>query len=254
MNNEIAIAKVASFIRDSSATVAFTGAGISTPSGIPDFRSHTSGMWEKVNPMEVASLFGFRMNPSAFYNWVYPLAQLTLSAQPNAAHLALARLEAMSHLIAIITQNIDMLHQRAGNSLVYELHGNFREATCTHCFTAYPGLPLLEQFLTDKQVPRCPRCGGVIKPNVILFGEQLPLQVLRAAQDVARRADVMLIIGSSLEVAPASDIPIIATRCGAKLVIINLEPTDFDQKADVVIHEDAAVVLPKIMQCLEEMP
>ncbi|MCA9905918.1 MAG: NAD-dependent deacylase [Anaerolineae bacterium] len=254
MSSETAIAQVANYIRESRATVAFTGAGISTPSGIPDFRSPTSGLWEKVNPMAVASLFGFRQNPRAFYDWVYPLAQKTLAAQPNAAHIALAHLETVAHLIAIITQNIDMLHQRAGSSQVYELHGQFREATCTHCFTPYPGLPLLEQFLTDRKVPHCPRCGGVIKPNVILFGEQLPLQVLRAAQDVARRADLMLIVGSSLEVAPASDIPIIATRSGAKLVIINLEPTDFDQGADVVIHEDAAIVLPEIMRYLESTP
>ena len=254
MSSDNAIAQVATFIRESRATVAFTGAGISTPSGIPDFRSQKSGMWEKVNPMEVASLFGFRQNPRAFYDWVYPLAQQTLSAQPNAAHVVLARLESMAHLIGIITQNIDMLHHRAGSSLVHELHGHFREATCTHCFTIYPGLPLLEQFLIDRHVPRCPRCGGVIKPNVILLGEQLPLQVLRAAQDVARRADVMLIVGSSLEVVPASDIPIIATRSGAKLVIINLEPTDFDQKADVVIHQDAAVVLPEILRYLENQP
>jgi NAD-dependent deacetylase len=231
--------------------IAFTGAGISTPSGIPDFRSPHSGLWENVNPIEVASMYGFRQNPQAFYNWIYPLARLTMNAQPNPAHIALAQLERLGILNAIITQNIDMLHTRAGSQMVYELHGHLREATCVHCFTVYPAAPIINQFLEDRKVPHCPTCGGVIKPNVILYGEQLPVAQLQGARDATRKADLMLIIGSSLEVAPASELPALAARAGAKLVIVNIESTPIDEKAEVVIHADAAEVLPKIVNRLE---
>jgi NAD-dependent deacetylase len=245
------IVSLGKMLRESRAAVCLTGAGISTHSGIPDFRSAHSGMWSQANPMEVASLFGFRQNPRAFYDWVYPLARLMLDADPNAAHQVIATLEQKGYLHATITQNIDMLHQRAGSQVVYELHGHFREATCVHCFTVFPGIPLLEQFVTSHELPRCPHCRSVIKPNVILFGEQLPLQTLRSAQDAARRTDLMIVVGSSLEVAPASELPILAKRHGAKLAIINLDTTECDREADLVIHEDAVLVLPELMRYLE---
>ncbi|MDX2138384.1 MAG: NAD-dependent deacylase [Chloroflexota bacterium] len=251
---DIAIDQAARMLHEAQYVVAFTGAGISTPSGIPDFRSASSGLWENVDPMAVASIFGFRANPKAFFDWVYPLAQLTLQAEPNPAHVALVRLERAGKLKGVITQNIDMLHQRSGIQTLYELHGHFDEATCTHCFTTYAGRPILERFIADHQVPRCPQCRGVLKPNVILFGEQLPVQVLRAAQEMARKADLMLIIGSSLEVAPASDIPLLAKRRGAKLIMINREATSVDHEASVIIHGDAALVLPEIIRCLETLP
>ena len=231
--------------------VAFTGAGISTPSGIPDFRSHHTGLWENIDPMAVASIYGFRQNPQAFYDWIYPLASLMSTAQPNPAHHALAQLEKLGLLKALITQNIDVLHTRAGSQNVYELHGNLREATCVHCFTVYPGEPILKQFLADRKVPHCPKCGGVIKPNVILYGEQLPIQQLQGAKEAVRKSDLVLIVGSSLEVAPASDLPLLAARNGAKIVIINMDPTSLDRKAEVVIHADAAEILPEMMHRLE---
>lgn len=233
--------------------VAFTGAGISTPSGIPDFRSPHSGLWTNADPMAVASIYGFRQNPEAFYNWIYPLAHLTINALPNPAHLALARLEALTNFSAVITQNIDMLHTRAGSTRVYELHGHMREATCIHCFKVYPAEPIITRFLSDRLVPHCPACNSVLKPNVILFGEQLPIQQLMGAQEAARKADVMLIVGSSLEVAPASDIPLLARRFGAQLIIINLEPTPLDSLAQEVFHMNAAEVLPHIVDCLETL-
>ena len=247
------IRSIAALLKASRQAIAFTGAGISTPSGIPDFRDADSGLWSHTNPLEVASIYGFRQNPSAFYNWVYPLAKLTFAAQPNPAHTALAALEDRGLLKCVITQNIDMLHTRAGSKVVYEIHGHLREATCTKCFTVYPGEPILRQFLEDHQVPHCPKCRGVIKPNVILFGEQLPYREINAAQSAAQHTDLMLVIGSSLEVAPASDLPLLALRSGAKLVIINLGSTDFDQRAHQVLHADAAEVLPAILQCLEEI-
>jgi NAD-dependent deacetylase len=231
--------------------VAFTGAGISTPSGIPDFRSNHTGLWENIDPIAVASIYGFRQNPQAFYDWIYPLAHLVVNAQPNPAHYALAQLENLGLLKTIITQNIDLLHTRAGSQTVYELHGHLREATCVHCFTIYPAEPIIRQFLADRHVPHCPKCGGVIKPNVILYGEQLPILQLQAAKDAARKTDLMLIVGSSLEVAPASELPILAARNGAKIIVVNIEPMPIDKQAEVVIHADAAEILPKITQRLE---
>jgi len=242
---------IADLFRQARYAVAFTGAGISTPSGIPDFRSPDSGLWHNVDPLKVASIYGFRQNPDDFYNWIYPLVQITLEAQPNPAHYALADLENRGILKTIITQNIDMLHTRAGSRSVYELHGHLREATCGHCFTVYEAEPIIRKYLADRVTPHCPRCGGVIKPNVILFGEQLPVRDLMAAKEAAQRSDVMLIVGSSLEVAPASDLPALAKRRGSRVVIINKGPTSFDAQAHAVIHADAAEVLPQIMGRLE---
>lgn len=247
------IATVAEWLHRAKNVVAFTGAGISTQSGIPDFRSPESGMWSNVDPMKVASIYGFRHNPQAFYDWVRPLTQVTINAKPNAAHLALVTLEQKGKLEAIVTQNIDMLHTRAGSSTVYELHGHMREATCINCFQIFDGMAILEKFLEDGKVPLCAGCNGVIKPNVILFGEQLPIIQLQNAKKVARSSDLMLVVGSSLEVAPASDIPVIAKQHGARVVIINLEPTMMDSTADMVIYGNAAEILPAIVQSLEQL-
>ncbi len=240
------IQQAAQLLRNARYAVALTGAGISTPSGIPDFRSPSSGLWTKANPMLVASILALRLRPQAFYNWVRPLASLLLEAQPNSAHRALAELEEMGLLKVIITQNIDDLHQKAGSKRVLELHGHLREATCIRCHKVVPAQGLIEQFVADGQVPRC-QCGGVVKPNIVLFGEQLPLNVLTEAQNEARKSDLMLVAGSSLEVTPASDIPFIAQRKGARIIIVNCERTSMDRHAHVVIHEDVAQVLPQIV-------
>ena len=227
--------------------VALTGAGISTPSGIPDFRSPGSGLWEKVNPMLVASLFSFRLRPRAFYDWARPLAKKLLEAEPNPAHCALAELEERGLLKAVITQNIDSLHQRAGSKRVLELHGHLREATCLKCRKIVPAQGLIEGFIESGEAPRCP-CGGLLKPNVVLVGELLPRWVLLEAWGEAERCDLMLVVGSSLEMAPASEIPRVAQRYGAKIVIVNYQETYMDSLADVVIREDVAEVLPRIIE------
>ncbi|MEL6306495.1 MAG: NAD-dependent deacylase [Chloroflexota bacterium] len=244
------LAIVAEWIRDAENVVAFTGAGISTPSGIPDFRSEDSGLWQDVDPQRVASIFGFRREPQAFFDWVRPLTELTMQAKPNPAHDTLVKLEQAGKLTAVITQNIDMLHGKAGNTVVHELHGHMRTATCISCFEQVLAEPIIKQVLEDGKVPHC-KCGGVLKPDVILFGEQLPYQVLLDSKKAARAADLIIVIGSSLEVAPASEIPLIAKRNGAKLVIINNEPTIMDRFADKVLLGDAAIVLPEIIACLE---
>lgn len=245
--------EAAQLLRFIGNAVAFTGAGISTDSGIPDFRSPDSGVWNNVDPMVVASIYGFRRDPQAFFNWVRSLATTTMNAQPNPAHHALVRLEEMGILRSIITQNIDMLHTQAGTKRVFELHGSLRKATCINCFKVVDGEAVLHKFLEDGLVPRCEQCGGVLKPNVILFGEQLPVGELHGAQEAARSCKIMLIVGSSLEVAPASDLPNIARRHGAKLIIVNLEPTPADRLADVVIRARAAEALPEIVKRLEQL-
>jgi NAD-dependent deacetylase len=176
------VQQAAALLKRSQYTVAFTGAGISTASGIPDFRSKESGLWNNVDPFTVASIYGFRQNPEAFYKWIHPLTRMTLDAKPNQAHAALAKLESQGILKAVITQNIDMLHMRAGSKTVYELHGHLREATCVKCFGVYPAEPMIAQFLEDCRVPLCPGCGGIMKPNIILFGEQLPVRPLMNAK------------------------------------------------------------------------
>jgi NAD-dependent deacetylase len=246
------VTEAAYLLKKASHAVAFTGAGISTPSGIPDFRSPSSGLWNSVDLFEAASIHSFMHNPRAFYDWVYPLIRLTQNAQPNPAHIVLAEWEKASILSAVITQNIDGLHSRAGSQKIYELHGHMREATCMKCGTVSDAKPIIEQFLTDPRIPRCVLCGGVMKPNVILFGEVLPVDQLYGAQAETEQADLMVVVGSSLEIAPASDIPMIALQKGAKLIIINMEPTPLDKLAHVVLHEDAAKALPAIYKALED--
>ena len=227
--------------------VALTGAGSSTPSGIPDFRSPESGLWETVDPMEVASIWTFRSNPRAFYEWIGPLAETMSNAQPNPGHTALAELESTGVLRAVITQNIDGLHQRAGSKRVLELHGNLRRMHCPACGHSEPLTDQLDGLSTSGRMPRCRRCGEVTKPTVILFGEMLPYDVLMQAEAEARGCDVMLITGSSLEIAPASNLPVIAHSAGAQLIIVNYAPTPLDDLADVIIRDDIAVALPAIV-------
>ena len=228
--------------------IALTGAGVSTRSGIPDFRSPGYGLWEQVDPMQVASVAAFRQRPEVFFNWIRPLARLVLEAQPNPAHKALAQMEAVGVLKALITQNIDGLHQKAGSRCVLEVHGHLRQATCIRCYKVFASEQFVETFLAEGCLPRCPECGNVLKPNAILFGEQLPALEMRNAQRHSQQCDVMLVAGSSLEVAPASELPCLARRHGARLIIVNLQPTYLDDQADVTLHDDVATILPKIAQ------
>ncbi len=247
MNVSADIQQAAQFFKNARHAVALTGSGLSTPSGIPDFRSPSSGLWRKANPLLVASIIGFRLRPRAFYDWVRPLAPLLLEAQPNPAHRALADLEKMGLLKTVITQNVDDLHQKAGSRRVLELHGHLRQATCLKCHKVVLTQGLIEKFLADDQIPHC-QCGGLLKPNVILFGEQLPVDVLSEAQEEARKCDLMLVAGSSLEIAPASDIPFMAHRKGARIVIVNYQVTSLDRRATIVMHRDVAEVLPRLVE------
>ncbi|MBN1583191.1 MAG: NAD-dependent deacylase [Anaerolineae bacterium] len=247
MNTNDLLSRAADLIIRARHVTVLTGAGISTPSGIPDFRSFKSGLWNKTNPFLVASLQAFRIRPSSFFDWIRPLARTLLDAVPNPAHLALAQLEKMGRLGSIVTQNIDNLHQKAGSQNVIEIHGHIRQATCVRCYQSVSTDSILPLFIEDNGIPHCERCGGVLKPNVILFGEQLPVAEVRAAQHAARTCDLMLVAGTSLSVAPAADLPLIARQNGADVIVIDKQPTPIDKHATLVIRQDLVLALPRIV-------
>jgi NAD-dependent deacetylase len=226
--------------------VALTGAGISTPSGIPDFRSDGTGLWARDEPLEVASQSTFRTAPEKFFAWFRPLVSSILDAQPNDAHRALSTLQENGKLNTIITQNIDILHQKAGATQVIEMHGSMSTLTCTQCYNKYEYRHYLQAFLEDNLLPYCPSCGALLKPDVILFGEQLPQKAWQQAQIEARKCDLMIVIGSSLEVLPVAGLPMQAVDRGAHLIIINNVPTYLSVRADINIYADAALVVPEI--------
>lgn len=241
------IARAVDLITKAQRAIALTGAGVSTRSGIPDFRGTGSGLWTRVDPLQVASIWAFIEHPQGFYDWIRPLSKKVLDAQPNAAHYALAELEALGYLRVVITQNIDDLHQRAGSRRVLEVHGHLRRATCIRCYYQADAQPLIAKFIAADELPTCPQCGGVMKPDVTLFGEAPPVRVLYEAQQEAERCDVMLVAGSSLEVMPVADLPVVAQRHGARVIIINNAATPLDRHAAVVVRADVTVALPKIV-------
>ena len=244
--SSMAIEDAAVLFRKAQRVVVLTGAGISTPSGIPDFRSEGSGLWSRDEPMEVASLTTFRTAPERFFNWFQPLAGQIFNAQPNAAHFALAEFENSGHLQTIITQNIDALHQKAGSKHVVEMHGTLRTVSCTNCFKQFESAPFLQPYIEAGKIPQCLSCNGILKPDVILFGEQLPQAAWVEAQRAAQRCDLMLVAGSSLEVLPVAGLPMQALDRGAHLIILNNTPTYLNVRADVVIMDDVAATLPEI--------
>jgi NAD-dependent deacetylase len=232
--------------------VAFTGAGVSTPSGIPDFRSPGSGLWAKDDPMVVASIRTFRVEPRIFYEWMRPTVRLFMEAKPNTAHTALAQLEELGLLKAVITQNIDNLHQMAGSKHVLELHGHLREAVCMGCQRVVSTEGLIEKYMLEGDVPYCRECGGVLKPKAVFMGEPLPLGVLTEARMESQLCDLMLVAGSSLTVVPAADLLYVARRQGAELIIVNYQETPADHLAEVVIRDDVSEALPQILQACRE--
>lgn len=241
-----AISQAAELIRKSHHTVVLTGAGISTPSGIPDFRTPGRGLWTRTDPMEVASLSAFRHNPEQFYAWFHPLAVQIYSARPNPAHTALARLQAAGYVHAIITQNIDGLHTRAGSENVVEVHGTLNTLTCTNCYQQVTAETILQDYIDSCTVPHCKYCGNVLKPDVILYEEQLPIETWIKAEQATKDCELMLVVGTSLEVMPSARLPVEAMNHDAHLIILNNAATFMDVRADVVIHADVAATLPLI--------
>ena len=240
----------AELLRDARHAIILSGAGLSTPSGIPDFRSEGTGLWAHDHPLEVASLSTFRTHPEQFFQWFRPLVSQIFDAEPNLAHLALAELETHGIIKAVLTQNIDMLHHRAGSKRVFELHGTLKTLSCTSCYKKFEFENYLYPFVENGTIPTCPECNHVLKPDVILFGEQLPQKVLFDAQNEARKCDLIIVIGSSLEVLPVAGLPMQAIDRGAHLIIINNSPTYLNVRADIVFPEDVARIIPAIAECI----
>lgn len=228
----------------------FTGAGVSTESGIPDFRS-PGGIWSKYDPDDF-TIQKFIQEPKTRRKiWeIFTESGLLLNAHPNLVHYAVAELERLGKLDCVITQNVDNLHQKAGNSpeKVFELHGNMRRARCLSCNQCLPLDDIIKKLKEISQPPDCPECRGIIKPDAVFFGEPLPERTLKEAIYRARNCDLLMVIGSTLVVYPAAFIPMYAKESGAKLIIINLSPTPLDTQAAVLIRGKAGEVMTRIME------
>lgn len=241
-----AIRAAAKLLREAREAWALTGAGVSTPSGLPDFRG-PQGLWRTHNPEEVSTIEGFHRNPKAFYAfWLWRFQRMR-EAQPNPVHKLLAALEARGLLRGLITQNIDGLHQKAGSRSVLEVHGHLRSATCTSCGRSY-SMEWLKEEVEKNEVARCP-CGGLVKPDVVLFGETLP-SAFAQAQEVLSRADLLFVLGTSLTVWPVAGLVPYAVSRGARLIIANGEPTPYDHYSDVLLRGDLVMMSELLAQAL----
>ncbi len=247
------INKVAAMIAKARKIVFFTGAGVSTESGIPDFRS-PGGLWTRFDPDDFTIDKFIQSGETRKKMWKILLeGGLMADAQPNAAHYAIAELEKMGKLSSVITQNVDNLHQKAGNdpAIVHELHGNMQWLLCLDCGEKYPVETMIQSRPSADYVPECRNCGGILKPDVIFFGEPLPQKVLRQATYTAQECDLFIIVGSSLVVYPAAYMPQYAKQARANVVIINLGPTEQDDLADVIINHSAGETMTKILKRLK---
>jgi NAD-dependent deacetylase len=242
---EITPPQLADLIRRHPRVIALTGAGISVESGIPDFRS-PGGLWERFDPMEYAHIQAFRRNPAKVWQLLLEMDDTVSRARPNPAHYALAELEAKGYLIGIITQNVDNLHQAAGSRHVVEYHGNALRFICDTCRGEHP-----RETLDFSHTPLYCLCGGLIRPDVVFFGEPIPPKAQKEAQDLARRCDLLLVIGTSGEVAPASYIPAIAREWNALIVDNNVEPTRLTYSlAHHFLKGAAGKLLPQVLENL----
>ena len=246
-------ARLAELIRERQPCVVLTGAGVSTESGIPDFRSPT-GVWAEVDPMEYASLSAFRRDPQRVWRFYRLRLRMLAAAEPNRAHLALAALERCGLVQAVVTQNIDLLHERAGSRDVVEVHGSIRSSTCRECREAYPLARVLELLAASEEAPRCPGCGGVLKPDVVFFEEVLPQAAIDRAFELAERAGLLLVVGSSLEVHPVGGLPGATLARGGALAIVNRGPTPYDGRATLRLDADAGAVLEQAAGCPDRIP
>ena len=247
----MSVKPLAELIRRRQPTVVLTGAGISTESGIPDFRSPT-GIWADVDPMEYASLRAFRADPEKVWSFYAKRIDMLTGAEPNEGHRAIAELERMGLVSAVVTQNIDLLHTRAGSEDVVEVHGSIRTASCLECGRVYEkvdtvgGAPRFAGAATG--VPRCADCGAVLKPDVVFFGELLPRAAIDRAYELARSAALMLVVGSALEVYPVADLPLETLRSGGSLAIVNRGETPLDARAELKIDGSAGETLSAVLE------
>ncbi len=245
------IEALATLLLERQQSVVLTGAGISTESGIPDFRSPT-GIWAEYDPMEYATIDAFRRDPVKVWEFYALRFDVLTQAQPNAGHLALAELERRGLVEALVTQNIDGLHERAGSRDVIEVHGSIRTASCLACGERMP-LADVVAALRDAPAPPCPRCGAIVKPDVVMFGELLPAAAIDRAVDLAERAGLLLVVGSSLEVYPVAGLPEATVSAGGSLAIVNRGPTPFDGLAEVRIDGAAGDVLSALVEEVDSL-
>jgi NAD-dependent protein deacetylase/lipoamidase len=244
----VSVDALAALIRERQPCVALTGAGVSTESGIPDFRS-ASGLWAEFDPLEYGSLAAFRRDPVKVWRFYAPRYAMLTTAEPNAAHLALAELEGLGLLDAVITQNIDLLHERAGTRALVEVHGSIRTSSCPGCAARYELDEVLE-LLNGSDAPRCPSCAEVLKPDVVFFGELLPAAAIDRAFELAREAALLLVVGSTLEVHPVAGLPLETLGSGGALAIVNKGPTALDGRADLRIEGSSGDVLGRVVAAL----
>lgn len=244
-----ALADLVGLVQRSERIVALTGAGISVPSGIPDFRTPGEGMWEKVDPMKVANIDAFHRDTRAFWDFYRPRFEMLGDKVPNPAHHALVALEAAGKLDAVITQNIDRLHSAAGTTELIEVHGSIETSSCTTCGASWE-LARVQELFDDEGVAVCTGCFGKVKPDVVLFGEMLPVAAIERARELAETADLMLCVGSSLEVFPAAGLPELTLARGGAIAIVTQGPTPYDGDAKVKLTDDVAEVLPALVAAL----
>jgi len=236
------VARLAALIRDLRPCVVLTGAGVSTESGIPDFRSPT-GLWARFDPYDYGSIESFRANPARIWEFYGPRLGMLAGAEPNAGHLALAELERQGFVEAVVTQNIDRLHERAGSRDVVEVHGSIRTASCPGCGEATP----LERVLELLPVPRCAQCEAVLRPDVVMFGELLPEEAIERATALARGTRLLLAVGSSLEVYPVAGLPLETIAAGGAFAILNQGPTGLDGRAVLRLEAPAGETLAAVV-------
>jgi len=245
------ISAASDMVLESKKVVVFTGAGISTESGIPDFRS-PGGIWDRFDPSEFTyqKFLASESGKEKYWQFSKSLWTVIAEAEPNRGHYAIAELHRLGKLDCVITQNIDFLHQRSGvpEEKVIEIHGTMKWVNCLECGRRYPREEIQRRLESGEKVPRCDSCGGITKPATISFGQPMPEKETRGAERRAAACDLFLVVGSSLVVYPAAQMPLIAKGNGAKLVIINLEPTPHDRYADIVINEKIGETLPQIVE------
>jgi NAD-dependent deacetylase len=241
----VAVERLAELVRGRQPRLVLTGAGISTESGIPDFRS-AEGIWARYDPMEVAHIEAFRRDPARVWEFYALRLDALARAQPNDGHRALAELEKRGWIGAVVTQNVDGLHRAAGSQEVVEVHGSLREAECVHCGVRVPMADAVAQL----PLPACPECGEVLKPGVVMFGELLPADAIERAQRLAAEAGLLLVVGSSLEVHPVAALPGDTLSAGGALAIVNRGGTPWDSRADLVLDAGAGETLRALAAAL----
>ena len=244
----MSVERLADLFRERGPAVVLTGAGISTESGIPDFRS-PSGIWAQYDPAEYATIEAFRADPRKVWSFYSTRLRVLVEADPNAGHAALAELERRGHVSAVVTQNIDGLHERAGSMEVVEVHGSIRSATCPGCGARY-GLDDLLALLAEAGVPACESCGAIVKPDVVMFGELLPEAAIDRAFELARSTGLLLVVGSTLEVWPVSMLPDETLAHAGRVAIVNKGPTAADDRAVVKLDAGAGEALSALVGAL----